>query len=152
MCGILPSDAFSNSEHLLYSTTPDLEEVSESITMVCVCLWGLNACKGVHECLGLGSWSKCSILEKLQKAKFHTHDTFETSKFQNRCIKAPWKSFGYWTFWILWVRQKKNTCDSLFGSPCSMIFCFYARLRFLRFFCFFSVNSPVVQEHWAGFQ
>ena len=56
---------------------------------VCVCLWGLNASKGVYECLGLGWWSKCSILERLQKAKFHTHDTFETSKYQNRPIKAP---------------------------------------------------------------
>ena len=59
---------------------------------VCVCFWDFNASKGVYEWLRLGWWSKCSILEKLQKAKFHTHDTFETSNSQTRPIKAPWKS------------------------------------------------------------
>ena len=38
VCGILPSEAFSNSEHLLYPTRPELVEVSENITMVCVCV------------------------------------------------------------------------------------------------------------------
>ena len=35
------------------------------------------------------SASKCSILEKLGKSKFPTLGTFETSKYQNRPIKAP---------------------------------------------------------------
>ena len=53
---------------------------------VCVCLLGLDASKDVYECLGLVWWSKCCILEKLRKAKFHTLDTFETSRYQNRPI------------------------------------------------------------------
>ena len=58
---------------------------------VCVCMYVYDAwmrLKGVYECLGLVWWSKCSILEKLFKAKFHTLDTFEKSKFQNRPISS----------------------------------------------------------------
>ena len=48
----------------------------------------LNAYKGVWECSGLVLCSKCSILEKLQEANFHTPDSFETSKYQNLPIWA----------------------------------------------------------------
>ena len=53
-----------------------------------VCLWGLNASKGVSECSGHVWCRKYPVLEKLQKAKFHAPDTFETSKYQNLPILA----------------------------------------------------------------
>ena len=56
------------------------------------CLWTrvrFGASEGVSECSGLVLYSKCSLLEKLWKSKFHSLDTFETSKYQNRPIKAP---------------------------------------------------------------
>ena len=50
---------------------------------VYVCLWGLDAYKGVLECSCLVSCSKCSILEMLEKAKLRAPDTFETPKYPN---------------------------------------------------------------------
>ena len=46
-------------------------------------VYGFVASEGVSECSGLVWCSKCPILEKLGKAKFHAPDTFETSKYQN---------------------------------------------------------------------
>ena len=55
----------------------------EHMGEVYVCLWGLDAYKGVLECSGLVWCNKCAILEMLQKAKLHAPDTCETSKYQN---------------------------------------------------------------------
>ena len=41
----------------------DCEHMGE----MCVCLWGLDVCKGVLECSGLVWCSKCSILENLKR-------------------------------------------------------------------------------------
>ena len=49
-------------------------------------VYGFVASEGVSECSGLVWCSKCSLLEKLRKAKFHTPDSFETSKYQNISI------------------------------------------------------------------
>ena len=46
-------------------------------------VYGFVASEGVSECSGLVWCRKCPVLEKLQKAKFHAPDTFETSKYQN---------------------------------------------------------------------
>ena len=59
---------------------------------VCVYIYFYDAwmrLKGVYQCLRLVWRSKCFILEKLQKAKLQTLGTFETSKYQNRPMKAP---------------------------------------------------------------
>ena len=69
------------------------------------------------ECSGLVWCSKCSILEVLQKAKLHSPETFETSKYQNLPISAFYKTLSYCTFLIFWVRQKKITIYRLFASP-----------------------------------
>ena len=57
--------------------------VWEHIDEEYVCLWGLDAFKGVYECSGHAWCRKCPILERLRKAKFHAPDTFEISKYQN---------------------------------------------------------------------
>ena len=62
--------------------------VWEHIDEEYVCLWGLDASKGVYECSGHVWCRKCPILERLRKAKFHVPDTFEISKYQNLPIYA----------------------------------------------------------------
>ena len=56
--------------------------VWEHIDEEYVCLWGLDASKGVYECSGHVWCRKCPIMERLRKAKFHAPDTFEISKYQ----------------------------------------------------------------------
>ena len=94
------------------------QRVSERCLWTCV---SFGASEGVSESSGQVWYSKCSELEKLRKAKFHTLDTFEISKHQNRPIQAPWKSLGYSTFWHFRACQKQISCGSLFWSPCRLL-------------------------------
>ena len=57
----------------------------------------------------------CFILENLQKAKFYTSGIF---KHQNTKTSLYKLSKNHWAIGNFWVRQKKFTIHSLFGSPC----------------------------------
>ena len=76
--------------HVVWRSGEGVWGVSQRVSECC--LWTrvrFGASEGVSECSGHVLYSKCSLLEKLWKSKFHSLDTFETSKYQNRPTKAP---------------------------------------------------------------
>ena len=94
------------------------QRVSECCLWICV-RFGASEC--ANACLGLVWWSKCSILEKLQKGKIPHTWHFWNIKISKPPNISSLKSLGYSTFWNFWACQKQITCNSLFGSPCIFI-------------------------------